>query len=574
METIVQLFHIGDEDEYLRIVDLLSDIHHTDYHFAGSHSVSNVFDEVLSSNYDVILLDYHWQGADHARDILMSATSQGCDTPIIVMTDEMEADVDREAIGLGASDYLIKGRIDSQLIERTIRYAIERKNAEKKLARLAHFDALTNIPNRILFRDRLHHAVSLAERGGQTFTLMFLDLDGFKQINDKYGHDIGDRLLQSCANRICKCLRKSDTVARIGGDEFTVLLEHTDTTSNIVRIAKKIIRAIQRPHTIDHHEVFVGCSIGIAVYPEAGMDIDTLQKHADMAMYEAKQSEKDSFRFFTDAMNKEASQQSQLVEDLSKAVEQCNFSIHYEPIWELQSRELLSFKVCPRWQHPQAGWVEGEDLMELADEAGLSGALGYWAVNKLVERGEELGHQGGLNLILPIAIRQLYDQQFVKHIKKQNKALAKNALTLTLDIPEPVLINHFDLVQKFMREVESSQIQFALSHFGIGQFSIDWLHNLPIHQLTLTAELVEANSKKRDIPVAKAIMALALSLGKTVLVEGINTKSQWQFYRDLGCEAGAGKFFAEPMAWDKVKQNIIHFAHTKKSIQSLSAPIQ
>jgi len=570
METIVHLFHIGDADEYQRIVALLGEIHHTDYQFTGSHVVDGhpedkIFTEVLSPQYDVVLLDYHWQGGHAARDILTSARSQGCDTPIIVMTDEMEAEVDREAIGLGASDYLIKGRIDSQLIERTIRYAIERKNAERKLARLAHFDALTNIPNRILFRDRLEHALKLAERGPRTFTLLYLDLDGFKQINDKYGHGTGDLLLQSCAERISKCIRKSDTVARIGGDEFTVLLEQTDSSSHIVRITKKIIRAIQRPHSLNNHEIFVGCSIGIAVYPSAGSDAESLQKHADMAMYQAKQSDSENFHFFTEAMNREASQQSQLIEDLSKAVDKQSFSIQYEPVFNLLSRELAAFKIRTRWRHPQAGWVEGEELMDLADDAGLSGALGYWVIHKMLEQREQLARLPAVKLILPLAVRQLYDLQFIQHIKDQSQLLAQSSIQLTLDIHESILLNHHDLVSNFINDVNAPQITFALSHFGLGQFSLEWLDALPFSQLILANELSVEMVPGRNRPVMSALLALAKSLNKQVIVENIDSAEKWQLFRDLGCQAGCGAYLAEPMSWEAVRERYIGQAAIKKS---------
>lgn len=557
VENIVQLFHIGDKDEYQRIVALLGDIHHTDYQFTGSHNTDEVLSEILSDKYDVILLDYHWESGESARDILINATSKGCDTPIIVMTDEMEADVDREAIKLGASDYLIKGRIDSQLIERTIRYAMERKNAERKLSRLAHYDALTNIPNRILFRDRLEHAVKLSERGSNTFTLLFLDLDGFKQINDKFGHSVGDRLLQSCAERICQCIRKSDTVARIGGDEFTILLEHTDSTSNILRITKKIIRSIQRPHSIDNHEIFVGCSIGIAVYPNAGSDVETLQKHADMAMYEAKQSTSKSFHFFTEAMNREAVQQSQLVEDLNKAVEKHSFNIHCEPIALFQTKELAAFKIHTRWRHAQAGWVEGEELIGLADEAGLSGALGYWAIHKLLEQGEDLSNLPSVNLFLPLTVRQLYDHQFIQHIKEQTDLLTKTSIGLTLEISETILNHHHDLVSNFMEDIKAPQISFALSHFGLGQLSLEWLHTLPFSDLILSNHLREEIVQGRKQPLLNALLAVANSLNKRVIVEGITGSRQWALFRDLGCWAGSGSYIDAPISWGQVKDKYL-----------------
>ena len=555
MDNIVSLFHIGDVAEYQRMVGILSDIHHTDYHFKGSHKVDNVYAEVLSGKYDVILLDYHWQSEVSARDILVSARSQSCDTPIIVMTDNIEAEVDREAIRLGASDYLIKGRIDSQLIERTIRYAIERKNAERKLARLAHFDALTNIPNRILFRDRLQQTLNLAERGRRNFALLFIDLDGFKLINDKYGHDIGDLLLQSCAQRLCKCIRKSDTVARIGGDEFTVLLEHTDSTSNIVRIAKKIARAIKQPHSLKNHEVFVGCSIGIAVYPNAGNSVENLQKHADIAMYEAKQSPTEDFRFFTEAMNREVSQQTQLLNDLVKAVEQHSFDIRYQPVMDLHTTQLTAFKIHTRWRHDNSNnskWIEGEALMDLADEGGLSGALGYWTIHKIMEHAAELAQLPTIDLIVPVALRQLYDNQFIEHINAQNTILQQTHIRLVLEISETTLNHHHELVRSFMAAVKLPQITFALSHFGLGQISVELLHDLPFSQVILAPELCELFAYGCNREIMVAVTTMAKSLNKIVIAEDINTKQQYTSIKQVNCHLGQGEFFSDALDWPQV----------------------
>ena len=557
MENIVELLHIGEAAEYQRLVGLLGEIHHTDYQFTGSHTISNVFAEVLSNKYDVILLDYHWQGREAARDILISATSQGCDTPIIVMTDEMEQDVDREAIALGASDYLIKGRIDNLLLERTVRYAIERKQAERKLTRLAHFDALTNIPNRILFRDRLEHTLKLAERGRRTFTLLFIDLDGFKLINDKYGHDIGDLLLKSCAERICKCIRKSDTVARIGGDEFTVLLEHTDSTSNIVRITKKIIRAIKQPHSLNNHEVFVGCSVGIAVYPNAGTDVESLQRHADMAMYQAKQSSAEDFHFFTEAMNREATQQTQLVNDLVKAVEQRNFDIRYEPVLDLQTQQLAAFKVHTRWQHGNNRWIEGEALMDLADEASVSGQLGYWTIHKIMEHANDFVRLPTVRLIIPVGLRQLYDHQFIQHIKAQNKILQQVQIRLVLEITEATLNHHHELVRSFMGEVKTPQITFALSHFGLGQIPIELLNDLPFSQVILAPELCKAFAYGCNKEIMLAVIGLAKPLNKVVMAEHINNKPLYALLKKVNCHLGAGKYFDQPLEWTQVQERYL-----------------
>jgi diguanylate cyclase (GGDEF)-like protein len=287
-DSPVRILLVDDEyDEYVLMGQLLTAIAHTRYELTWCRDMEHALEAIQSELHDVILLDYQSNLAE-SQNLLTKAVSLGCTTPIIVMTDEMDRNLDKDAIKSGASDYLVKGQIDSQVLERALRYAIDRKEAEQKLARLAHYDALSNVPNRILFRDRLQRAIERARRGHQNVALLFLDLDGFKQVNDTFGHDAGDELIKTVASRLTACVRKSDSVARIGGDEFTLILEEIEGTADIVNVAKKVIDIVSRPVAIGGQQIFVGCSIGIAAYPEGGEDVDTLLKHADMAMYQAK----------------------------------------------------------------------------------------------------------------------------------------------------------------------------------------------------------------------------------------------------------------------------------------------
>src|SRR6187431_840099 len=305
MDNKIRILFVDREpSEYRLIAEVLSHITHVEYELVWCDQLDVALNKILTQEFDVALLDYYW-GDANARDLLNAARVQACQTPIVVMTDKMETEVDREAIRAGAADYLIKGQIDHLLLERSLRYAIERKQTEQHLTRLAHYDPLTDVPNRILFRDRLEHAIHLAERDNASFTLMFIDLNGFKQVNDNFGHDAGDGIIRICAERLNACVRRSDSVARMGGDEFTLLLSHIAINTDVAHIAEKVIAAIQQPAEINGHEVVVGCSIGIAIYPQAGRDADTLLKHADMAMYKAKQEEGSSYRFFTEMMNQD-----------------------------------------------------------------------------------------------------------------------------------------------------------------------------------------------------------------------------------------------------------------------------
>ena len=295
MEKTTKILFIDREHgEYLLIADILAHVHLVEYELTWCNQLETALPKILSQEYDVVLLDYYW-GDQNARDLLNSARVQACQTPIVVMTDEMETEVDREAIRAGASDYMIKGQIDSQLLERTLRYAIERKQTELHLARLAHYDPLTDIPNRILFRDRLEHAIRLAERDKTLFSLMFIDLNGFKQVNDTYGHGAGDEVLRELSHRIEAQVRGSDVAARYGGEEFVILLPHTGVEAGKL-LAERIRNAVSTSPVVfgDGKELTITASIGIAsAAPQEGdFDLKTLGEsliaRADVALYSAK----------------------------------------------------------------------------------------------------------------------------------------------------------------------------------------------------------------------------------------------------------------------------------------------
>lgn len=555
---MIKILHIGDTEEYDLLGSLLSQIHHTDYQLIGCQSFDDVLLEALSKEYSVIVLDYHWGGADAAKNLLMSALAQGCSIPIIVMTDEMEADVDREAINLGASDYLIKGRIDSQLIERTIRYAIERKNAERRLAQLAHYDPLTNIPNRILFRDRLEHALQLAKRGELSFTLMYMDLNGFKQINDKFGHEAGDKLLQSCANRLSQCMRRSDSVARIGGDEFTLLLEKTEDTIGVARFAEKIINEIEEPHIIDNHEVFVGCSIGIAVYPEAGRDSDTLQRNADMAMYQAKQADCSEYRFFTEAMNVKVRRQLLLETDLHSAVEHNELNIFYQPRANLINNDIVALNSIVRWYHPSRGWLDAQQFTQEVESTGLVMQLSYWTLQRVCEDFQSLYKRNALTIPVSISLshRHLMDGKLFQEIKKHSVLFEKNKHTIELAFDESILSEKKSHVLNFFSQLKSLGFRTALTNVGEGLMSVTLLSQLAVDRIELSPSLTNHYQKENNHRVISLLTMLASRLGSQVSVTNLFDESQCTAMIKLGCAQGAGDIIGKACRQEELEDFI------------------
>ncbi|MGH1471983.1 MAG: diguanylate cyclase domain-containing protein [Cellvibrionaceae bacterium] len=553
---ITKILHIGDLEEYDLLGSLLGQIHHCDYQLTGCQPSDDVLVEILSQQYSVILLDYHWGGGDVAKNLLMGARAKGCHVPIIVMTDEMEADVDREAISLGASDYLIKGRIDSQLIERTIRYAIERKNAESRLSQLAHFDPLTNIPNRILFRDRLEHALQLAKREELSFTLMYMDLNGFKQINDKFGHDAGDKLLQSSAKRLNECMRRSDSVARIGGDEFTLLLEKTEDTIGIARFAEKIVSVIEEPHIIEKREVFVGCSIGIAVYPEAGRDSDTLQRNADMAMYQAKQADRSEYRFFTEAMNVKARRQLLLETDLQSAIEHNEFDIFYQPRVNLINSDVVALKSIVRWYHPSQGWLNVQQFLDTAENIGLVMELAYWTFQKVSDdfRTFNKKHLSAIPVSIALSHRHLLDGKLLEQIKKYSVLFEKNRRLIELTFDESILSANKQQVSHFFESLKELGFRTALTNLGEGLMSVTLLSQLKIDRIELSSTLTDGYQKEDNHRVISLLTMLASRLNSQVSVAELSSDSQCSAMIKLGCTQGYGDAVGEACGIEDLTQ--------------------
>lgn len=558
------LFVIEEYAEYLLVADLLSSISHTQYSLTWCNQFDEALEKFFSDQFDIVLLDYHWCGFN-THELLIEAQAKGCRLPIIVMTDEMEFDLDREIIQTGVSDYLIKGHIDAQLLERSLRYAIERKIAELKLAKLAHYDILTNVPNRILFRDRLEHALRFADRDQNSFTLMYLDLDGFKQVNDSFGHDVGDKLIQACAQRLCHCMRKSDSVARIGGDEFTLLIERTESTThvNIAHIAEKIIDEVSRPYQIGIRQVTIGCSIGIAVYPSGGRDADTLQKHADMAMYQAKQQPKSAYRFFTDAMNLEVSQQLLLESDLRRALNNDEFTLYYQPRYDATTREMTALEALLRWNHPRKGVVEPDEFLSVVEDTGMIVSLGYWVIRRACEDFKILQQRAcapGL-LTINLSRKQILDDKLPVYLEKILRETGVNGTQLEIEISEVLLLHHTDRVNNCITALSRLGCTFALGDFGAGYSSFVLLQNLPLKTVKLDRQLIDiSESVTMRQSLIKGMIKLMEYLDKQVVAVGIEGFEQMEWLHQAGCHQVQGNLFSNPVSFKSLSRLLDHMS--------------
>ena len=556
--TIKILFIDREHGEYLLIADILSQVRNVDYELVWCDQLETAAAKILSNEFDVILLDFYW-GDVSARDLLNTVKVQANKTPIVIMTDEMEIEVDRDVIRTGASDYLIKGQIDFQLLERTLRYAIERKQTELHLARLAHYDQLTDIPNRILFRDRLEHVIHLANRDKTSFALLFIDLNGFKQVNDSFGHDAGDAIIRICAERLTACMRRSDSVARMGGDEFTLLLSHVENHTDVAHIAEKIIALISEPAEINGYEVVVGCSIGIAIYPQAGRDAESLLKNADMAMYKAKQEEGSSFCFFTDAMNKNVRRQLRMEANLRKALKKNQFFLQYQPRVDVETNKVVAVESLLRWDNPDTGVLSAGEFIAAAEDTGLITAIGYWAIrqacNDLKVIHERFGNS--ITMSINLSMRQFKDERLVHEIASIFEDYDIQAGDIEFELTESSFMENIDLVSLCMRPLAFFGINFALDNFGTGSSSFLHLQRLPISSVKLASRLMtELQRNASDRRLVAAMINLAHNLGKVVVAEGVETLEQKRWLHESGCTQMQGYHFAPPQSLENLCETL------------------
>lgn len=550
--TIRTLLINAHRDQYIEMARLLGDVTASDYEMTWCADYQYALEAMLAPIHDIILLDYE-HAPDTCEELLRAASAHGCSTPIVCLTAKDNPELDQAAIRGGAADYLIKDQLDTVQIERTIRYAMDRKSAESELARLAHYDALTGIPNRLLFNDRLDRALQRADRGDSPFALLYVDLDGFKTVNDMHGHDVGDKLVQGIAERLSQCIRRTDSVARIGGDEFTVLLEKINSTNDTVMVAQKIIDVITEPFNIDGQQLRVGSSIGIAVYPEAGTDAKTLLKHADMAMYEAKAMQGSTYRFFTDQMNNEALDQGRLELELRAAINNDELAMYFQPRISLQTGKIIGAESLLRWHHPERGLLLPDEFIPPAKQLGLLSPMGYWAMNRLCQDITAMDqlNLAPLRISFNVAHEQFIAPNFVTKIESILSANKVSGSRFEFELAETDVIESLAEIAADMQQLEQRGVRFSLDDFGTGFSSLPQLQRLPITTLKLDKSHVQKVVNNQDsASMVRAMIHLAHALTLKVVAEGVETERQKDFLKENNCDQIQGFIFSEPLSFD------------------------
>jgi diguanylate cyclase (GGDEF)-like protein len=428
--------------------------------------------------------------------------------------------------------------------------AIQRNATEEFIRYQANHDLLTGLPNRSLFSDRLEMAIALAQRNQAHLAVMFLDLDRFKSINDTLGHSIGDQLLQGVAQRLKNTLRQEDTFARWGGDEFIILLPHLSDPTEAGLTAERMLAEFEQPFYIDSHELYISPSIGIAVFPGDGDDRETLVKHADTALYQAKQAGRNNFQFFDLALASSTPKILNLEKRLRQALEAQQFILHYQPQVNLKTGQITGVEALLRWQDPGMGLVSPQIFMPTVEESGLIVPIGEWVLRTACRQNKVWQDQGlsPITVAVNLSARQLRQQNLTSIIAKTLKETGLDPHYLELEITETTAVQDVELTKTVLEDIQRMGVKISMDDFGTGYSSLSYLQQLPLDSLKIDRSFItDLASNPKDAQIVTAIVSMAHGLTLNVIAEGVETKEQLRFLQGLNCQEGQGYFFNRPL---------------------------
>jgi diguanylate cyclase (GGDEF)-like protein/PAS domain S-box-containing protein len=420
----------------------------------------------------------------------------------------------------------------------------------RQLAHSAQHDVLTGMPNRTLLNDRVSQAIVLAHRHGKKVAVLFLDLDGFKHINDSLGHAIGDKLLQSIAGHLVECVRGSDTVSRQGGDEFVVLLSEVERPEDISLAAKRMLRAVATAHSIDQQELHITASIGVSVFPDDGPDAETLIKNADTAMYQAKENGRQSYRFFTPAMNVRAVERQSIEESLRRGLERREFTLHYQPTINLRTGAITGAEALIRWTHPDRGPIAPAQFIPIAEDCGLIIPIGQWVLREAC-RQARAWLDAGLPLAtmaVNVSAMEFRDENFLEGVFAILAATGWNPGALELELTESVLMKRAQFTESSLRTLRARGVQLAIDDFGTGYSSLSYLRKFPVDTLKIDQSFIrQITTGPDETAIVNAVISIGQSLNLRIVAEGVENPKELAFLQAHHCDEAQGYYFSRPV---------------------------
>lgn len=526
---------------------------------------------------DAVLLDVMMpSGMDgYATCAAFRADPKGQHLPILMMTGLEDLESVNRAYEVGATDFITKP-INVPLLGHRVRYMLRASQttaklleSEQRLHRMAYFDALTELPNRYFFREYLQHVIALTQRRRMKLAVLFLDLDGFKRINDTLGHHIGDLVLKTTGERLRNSLRAGDllaqagqitddkSLARLGGDEFTVLISGIDRSEDAAAVAERIRINIGRPVLFGEHELVTTTSIGIAIYPDDGVDSEELLKNADLAMYYSKRAGGNRYSYFTKRMTETALRRLSLENSLRKAIEKDELDLHYQPQYDVMKGELVGLEALLRWHSREYGLISPNEFIPLAEDTGLIVGIGEWVLHKACSQVQMWRKRGlAINRIaVNVSAVQFHHIGFPNLVAKILAETGLEPEALELEMTESVLISDEDVVLSVLKSLKQVGVRLAIDDFGTGYSSLSRLKNFPIDRLKIDRTFVCNLEHDQDNgAIAVAVIAMAASMGKKVVAEGVETPEQLDFLKSRQCTEVQGFLFSKPMSSQQIER--------------------
>ena len=441
-----------------------------------------------------------------------------------------------------------------------VRDITERKQSEQFILHLATHDALTGLPNRHLLNDRIQQALIQSQREAAQTAVLFIDLDQFKTINDSLGHDVGDLLLKEVAQRLVSCLRNGDTVARSGGDEFVVVLTDISNAQEAATVAQKLLDALIAPYQISGNDMRTTASIGIAIFPDDGENVETLIKNSDLAMYYAKEAGRNNCQFFTQKMNRVVAEKHAMGTDLHHAIARNELLLNFQPIVDIRGGTLAGMEVLLRWQHPRWGLVSPLQFIPLAEEIGLIVPIGEWVLKAACTQLKAWQQQGYEvpRLAINLSVKQFRQKTLAETVARILAETGVEARDIELEITESLLLENTDEVAHTLRKLSAMGLEISIDDFGTGYSSLNYLKRFPINNLKIDRSFVmDISNDADDTAIVIAIIALAHSLQMKVIAEGVETEQQLAFLRQQGCDQYQGYNFSEPLSAPEVASKLL-----------------
>jgi diguanylate cyclase (GGDEF)-like protein/PAS domain S-box-containing protein len=444
----------------------------------------------------------------------------------------------------------------------------EKKKNESLIHNLAYFDALTNLPNRVLFQERVLNKIPALQRTSKKMALFFIDMDNFKNINDTFGHFTGDKFLIEVAKSIKETLRDEDTLARLGGDEFTVILGDAESVLDIAVVAEKIVERFKSAVIIEGREFYTGASIGISIYPDDGTTYEELVKAADTAMYQVKGSGKNSYQFYTQSMNEKITERSLIENDLRSAINRNELFLEYQPKVNLETKKVYGMEALVRWNHPEIGLIRPDKFIGISEETGQISQIGLWVAREAIRDAKALFDEGKrLVISINVSSKQLNDDSFIDDICAITEDIGLDKSYIELEITESHIMKNVDKALSILNVLNAKGFKLSIDDFGTGYSSLSYLKKLPAKTIKIDRSFVlDIDKDEDDRSIVAAIIAMARSLGKDVIAEGSETQGHIDALKFLHCNQIQGYYFSKPLRIEKFREFIKDFKGEGKSV--------